>query len=236
VTGKMVTALRQLGFDGVFDTNFTADLTIMEEGTELLTRLKRALVDGEPMWRCRCSRAARPAGSSSRNTTTPSSCRTSPPASRRSRCSARWPRPTTPRRSGEAPRGYHRGLGHALHRQEVRGPAAGDERERNVQDVDYVLTTRELARMIKQEGHRLRSLPDERDGRPARPFHRRGRHLRQHRRRDGGGAADGLRDRHRPRAAGREPARPACRRTGGHQGPPASRSRARRRTGRSSRA
>lgn len=39
VTGKMVTALRKLGFDKVFDTNFGADLTIMEEGTELLSRL-----------------------------------------------------------------------------------------------------------------------------------------------------------------------------------------------------
>ncbi len=47
VTGKMVSALRQLGFDRVFDTNFTADLTIIEEGTELLTRLKGALVDGD---------------------------------------------------------------------------------------------------------------------------------------------------------------------------------------------
>ena len=47
VTGKMVTALRALGFDAVFDTNFTADLTIIEEGTELLTRLKKKLVDGE---------------------------------------------------------------------------------------------------------------------------------------------------------------------------------------------
>lgn len=45
VTGKMVTALKQLGFDSVLDTDFTADLTIMEEGTELLTRLKKALVD-----------------------------------------------------------------------------------------------------------------------------------------------------------------------------------------------
>jgi NADP-reducing hydrogenase subunit HndD len=45
VTGKMVSALRQLGFKAVFDTNFTADLTIIEEGTELLTRLKTALVD-----------------------------------------------------------------------------------------------------------------------------------------------------------------------------------------------
>ncbi|MBQ3226867.1 MAG: iron hydrogenase small subunit [Clostridia bacterium] len=40
VTGKMVTALRKLGFDKVFDTNFAADLTIMEEGTELLGRIK----------------------------------------------------------------------------------------------------------------------------------------------------------------------------------------------------
>ncbi len=47
VTGKMTTALRRMGFDAIFDTNFSADLTIMEEGTELLTRLKRALVDGE---------------------------------------------------------------------------------------------------------------------------------------------------------------------------------------------
>ena len=39
VTGKMVSALRQLGFDYVFDTDFAADLTIMEEGTELLHRL-----------------------------------------------------------------------------------------------------------------------------------------------------------------------------------------------------
>ena len=45
VTGKMVTALRQMGFDRVFDTNFSADLTILEEGTELLTRLKGALVE-----------------------------------------------------------------------------------------------------------------------------------------------------------------------------------------------
>ncbi|WP_455509618.1 NADH-dependent [FeFe] hydrogenase, group A6 [Butyricimonas paravirosa] len=39
VTGKMVAALRKLGFAKVFDTDFAADLTIMEEGTELLGRL-----------------------------------------------------------------------------------------------------------------------------------------------------------------------------------------------------
>jgi NADP-reducing hydrogenase subunit HndD len=43
VTGKMVTALKSLGFDYIFDTDFAADLTIMEEGTELLDRLNRHL-------------------------------------------------------------------------------------------------------------------------------------------------------------------------------------------------
>jgi len=40
VTGKMVAALRRLGFEVVFDTDFGADLTIMEEGSELIERLK----------------------------------------------------------------------------------------------------------------------------------------------------------------------------------------------------
>jgi NADH-quinone oxidoreductase subunit G len=38
-TGRMINALRQLGFDYVFDTNFAADLTVMEEGAELLARI-----------------------------------------------------------------------------------------------------------------------------------------------------------------------------------------------------
>jgi len=47
VTGKMAAALRRLGFDYVFDTDFAADLTIMEEGTELLGRLTRHLEGDE---------------------------------------------------------------------------------------------------------------------------------------------------------------------------------------------
>lgn len=43
VTGKMAAALRKLGFNYVFDTDFAADLTIMEEGTELLGRLNKFL-------------------------------------------------------------------------------------------------------------------------------------------------------------------------------------------------
>ena len=48
LTNELNTALKMIGFDRVFDTNFSADLTILEEGTELLMRLKAALVDNDP--------------------------------------------------------------------------------------------------------------------------------------------------------------------------------------------
>ncbi len=47
MTGQLVTALRMMGFDRVFDTDFAADLTIIEEGTELLLRLKRKILEGD---------------------------------------------------------------------------------------------------------------------------------------------------------------------------------------------
>lgn len=48
VTWQLNTALRALGFDRVFDTTFAADLTIIEEGAELIGRLHRSLVLGDP--------------------------------------------------------------------------------------------------------------------------------------------------------------------------------------------
>lgn len=46
-TGKLAASLRALGFDDVFDTNWAADLTIIEEGTEFLGRVKSALTGGD---------------------------------------------------------------------------------------------------------------------------------------------------------------------------------------------
>jgi len=46
-TGKLASALYRLGFDDIFDTNWAADLTIIEEGTELLNRVKSAVRSGE---------------------------------------------------------------------------------------------------------------------------------------------------------------------------------------------
>lgn len=47
VTGKLAASLRALGFDDVFDTDFTADLTILEEGTEFLNRVRLALTGSD---------------------------------------------------------------------------------------------------------------------------------------------------------------------------------------------
>ncbi len=158
VTGKMVSALRQLGFDGVFDTNFTADLTIMEEGTELLTRLKKALVEKKD--------AALPMFTS---------------------CSPGWikfaehfyPDLLPNLSTCKSPQQMMGALLKTYYAQKVgRKPedivvvsvmpctakkfeaARPEMTASGVADVDYVLTTRELGRMIKQAGIDFKRLPD----------------------------------------------------------------------------
>jgi NADP-reducing hydrogenase subunit HndD len=159
VTGKMVSALRQLGFDRVFDTNFTADLTIMEEGTELLTRLKTALVDKKPV-----------------------------PLPLFTSCSPGWIRyaehfypDILPNISTcKSPQQMFGAVAKTYYAEKI-GKKAEEvfvvsvmpctakkyEAQRpemiasGVRDVDVVLTTRELGRMIQQAGIDFRCLPDE---------------------------------------------------------------------------
>ncbi len=164
VTGKMVSALRRLGFDGVFDTNFAADLTIMEEGTELLFRLKKALVDKEP--------TALPMFTS---------------------CSPGWinymehfnPDMTANLSTCKSPQQMFGAVAKTYYA-ETQGIDPADivvvsimpctakkfeclrpeMTDTGYQDVDYVLTTRELARMIKQAGIDFANLPDEKQDAP----------------------------------------------------------------------
>ena len=159
VTGKMVSALRALGFNGVFDTNFTADLTIMEEGTELLTRLKKALVDGEKV-----------------------------PLPMFTSCSPGWinfaeyyyPEFLPNLSTCKSPQQMFGAVAKTYYAQKI-GVKPEDmvvvsvmpctakkfecQREEmndsGVRDVDYVLTTRELSRMIKEAGIDFMSLEDE---------------------------------------------------------------------------
>lgn len=164
VTGKMVSALRRLDFDAVFDTNFTADLTIMEEGTELLTRLKKALVDK--------SEVALPMFTS---------------------CSPGWinymehynPDMLANLSTCKSPQQMFGALAKTYYAEKL-GKKPEDivvvsvmpctakkfECERpemstdGVPDVDMVLTTRELARMIKMAGIDFQNLPEDKMDRP----------------------------------------------------------------------
>ena len=159
VTGKMVAALRRLGFHNVFDTNFAADLTIMEEGTELLTRLKKALVDKKPValpMFTSCS----PGWINYMEYYHPemlpnlSTCK-SPQQMFGTVAKTYWAE-----KMGKKPEDIFvvSVMPCTAKKYECQRPEMNSS---GVQDVDAVLTTRELGRMIKQAGIDFTSLPDE---------------------------------------------------------------------------
>ncbi|NUU95562.1 ferredoxin [Marinitoga sp. 1135] len=148
-TGKLVAALRLLGFDKVFDTNFTADLTIVEEGTEFIHRFKEG---GKlPLF---------------------------------TSCSPGWikfiehnyPEYLPHLSSAKSPQQmfgavakhyYAKKLGIPKEKLVVVSimPCTAKKYEMNrpehAGDVDFVLTTRELAKMIKESGIDFKNLPEE---------------------------------------------------------------------------
>lgn len=153
VTGKMVAALRRLGFKKVFDTNFAADLTIMEEATELLGRMKDGgalpmITSCSPGW---VNYAEYYYGDLLDHV---SSCK-SPHQMMGAVLKHYWAE-----KNGVKPEDmYVVSI--------MPCTAKKDEKERDqlvtdgLKDVDCVLTTRELARLIKRSGIRFDRLPDE---------------------------------------------------------------------------
>ncbi len=152
VTGQMTTALRMLGFGKVFDTNFAADLTIMEEGSELLERLNKGgklplITSCSPGWVTFVEK--------------------------------HHPELMEHLSTAKSPQGmfgavvktyYAQQMGWDPHdivsvsvmpctakKFEARRPELGRD---GYQDVDYVLTTRELAKLIRYEGLELKVLPE----------------------------------------------------------------------------
>ena len=152
VTGQMTTALRMLGFDKVFDTNFAADLTIMEEGSELLERLNKGgklplITSCSPGWVTFVEK--------------------------------HHPELMEHLSTAKSPQGmfgavvktyYAQQMGWDPHdivsvsvmpctakKFEARRPELSRD---GYQDVDYVLTTRELAKLIRYEGLELKVLPE----------------------------------------------------------------------------
>lgn len=151
-TGKLVAALKRLGFNKVFDTNFTADLTIIEEGNELLQRIKEG--------------GALPMLTS---------------------CSPGWinyiekfyPELLPHVSSCKSPQQMFGALAKTYYAQKAGIPAEKiyvvsimpctakkyectrpEMRSSGFQDVDVVLTTRELARMIKQAGFDMKTIAE----------------------------------------------------------------------------
>ena len=151
--GKMYAALKKIGFDYVFDTNFTADLTIMEEGTELIERVKSG---GLLPLITSCS----PGWIKFMETYFPDF------AGHTSTCKS------PQQMFGTLVKTYfakEKGLDPAkivsvsimpctAKKFEARRPEMNDS---GFQDVDHVLTTRELVRMIKEARIDFKNLPDE---------------------------------------------------------------------------
>ena len=153
VTGKMIAAMRRLGFERVYDVNFGADLTIMEEGTELLHRLTEGgtlpmITSCSPGW---VNYAEYFYGDLLPHL---SSCK-SPHQMQGAIIKSWWAQ-----QHGIDPKDIF-----VVSVMPCVAKKFEKEREQEkvdgIPDVDAVITTRELARMIRRSGMRFRRLPEE---------------------------------------------------------------------------
>jgi NADP-reducing hydrogenase subunit HndD len=153
VKGKMVSALRRLGFDAVFDTDLAADMTIVEEANELVERLKKGgtlpmITSCSPGWVNYCEHYY------PEFVENLSSCKS--PQQMFGALTKTW----YAKRMGLDPKDiFVVGIMPCTAKKfEV---AREDEAAAGVPDVDVALTTRELARMIDRAGINFAELPDE---------------------------------------------------------------------------
>ncbi len=153
VEGKMAASLRRLGFDDVFDTDWAADLTIMEEATEFMDRFKNGgklplITSCSPGWVKYCEHY--------------------------------FPEMTENLSSCKSPHQMLGAIAKTYYAEKIGVKAEDivvvsvmpctakkfeigrdDQNAAGVPDVDYVLTTRELARMIRRAGLNFRAMPNE---------------------------------------------------------------------------
>lgn len=151
-TGKLVTALRRLGFDSVFDTNFAADLTIMEEARELIHRIEHGGV--MPMLTSCCPAWVKFFEHQFPDMLDiPSSCK-SPQIMHGSITKTYFAekmnlKPSELKTVSIMPC--------VAKKAEAARPELSHD---HLQDVDYVLSTRELGHMIKEAGIEFENLPE----------------------------------------------------------------------------
>jgi iron-only hydrogenase group A len=160
VTGKMVAALKRMGFDSVLDTDFTADLTIIEEGTELLMRLKGALKDHDPNVKLPMATSCSPGWVKFIEHAFPEYLDNLSTAKSPQQMFGALAKTYYADKIGVAPQNMVSVsvMPCTAKKYEANRP---EMRSSGYQDVDYVVTTRELALMIKQAGIDFPSLPDD---------------------------------------------------------------------------
>ncbi len=160
VTGKMVAALRRIGFNSVLDTDFTADLTIIEEGNELLQRLKKVVKDKDSSVKIPMTTSCSPGLVKFIEHT--------------------FPGLLSHMSTAKSPQQMFGSLAKTFYANKIGVnpanivsvsvmPCTAKKYEANrpemwasgYQDVDYVITTRELALMVKQAGIDFSSLSDD---------------------------------------------------------------------------
>ncbi len=153
---RLVAALRQIGFDYIFDTNFSADLTIMEEGSEFLEKLKKDELEEFPMFTSCCPGWVR-------------------------FLKSQYPEMTDHLSSAKSPQQMFGAMAKSYYAKLLGVdpgkiysvsimPCIAKKKESELpvmndagagQDVDVVLTTREIDRLIRAEQIRPASLPEE---------------------------------------------------------------------------
>lgn len=160
VTGKMVAALKRMGFDSVLDTDFSADLTIMEEGTELLTRLKDVLVNKRTDVALPLTTSCSPGWIKFIEHTFPDFLKNVSTCKSPQQMFGALAKTYYPQKKNLDPKNIVSVsiMPCTAKKYEADRP---EMRSSGYKDVDYVLTTRELARMIRQAGIDFDSIKEE---------------------------------------------------------------------------
>ena len=155
LTGKIYAALRRLGFDAVFDTNFGADLTIMEEGTEFIERFVHGKGDLPLITSC-C-----PSWTDYMEKFAPDFIPNFSTAKSPQAMVGALAKTYYAQRKGLAPKDVFVVSIMPCTAKKFEIQRSEEMRSSGQQDIDFSLTTRELCRMIKSAGIDFRNLPDD---------------------------------------------------------------------------
>ncbi|MCM1321238.1 MAG: NADH-dependent [FeFe] hydrogenase, group A6 [Bacteroides sp.] len=162
-TGKIYTALRMLGFKYIFDTNFAADLTIMEESTELVERITKG--GALPMFTSCCPGWVDYAEKNYHDMLPNLSTAKSPQQMQGAVTKTYWAQ-----QAGFSPEKIFHVSIMPCTAKAYEARRNDDMKSSGAQDIDMVLTTREFAQILKQAGIDFANLPDSEADNPIGPY------------------------------------------------------------------